>query len=277
MQLVDTHCHIQTIAQLSGEEHTRELWNKLKNSSLDNVIEVSKQAGVDRLIVVGCTSEDSRMAQELAQKHSKGGLWASIGIHPHEASNQLVVDSSLKLLNDLVIKPKVVAVGECGLDYYYQYSPKKEQIKILEKQIELALTNDLPLIFHVRQAFNDFWPIVDSLNSARQPIKGVVHSFTDNLTNMNKVLERNLFIGVNGIATFAKNPVQIEVFRMIPLSNLVLETDSPYLTPSPIRGTINIPKNVGLIAAYLAEIKGIKVDTLAKVTTDNAVKLFNLN
>ena len=146
--------------------------------------------------------------------------------------------------------PKIVAIGECGLDYYYLHSSKKDQQKALRYQIELALQYNLPLIFHVRDAFDDFWPIFDSYNN----IRGVVHCFTDDMHNLNESLARGLFVGVNGIVTFTKNDWQLEVYKSVPLTKLLLETDAPYLTPVPHRGKVNEPAYVSEVAKKLANI-----------------------
>ena len=167
---------------------------------------------------------------------------------------------------------KIVAVGECGLDYFYGHSSKEDQEKVLRYQIELALEYNLPLIFHVRDAFDDFWPIFDSY----QGLRGVLHSFTDTQVNLDKALERELYIGVNGIMTFTKNDWQLEVSRAIPVKNLLLETDAPFLTPAPIRGRVNEPANVMLTARFMSELRHVSVEELANQTTANARQLFSL-
>ncbi len=143
---------------------------------------------------------------------------------------------------------------------------------MLQFQIELALVRNLPIIFHVREAFEDFWPIFDSYSG----IRGVIHSFTDSADNLEKALERGLFIGVNGIATFLKDPQQLEVYRKIPLEKLVLETDAPFLTPTPYRGKINEPKHIGTIAEFMAGLHGVDREIMAAATTRNARTLFGI-
>ncbi|MEI9914109.1 MAG: TatD family hydrolase [Candidatus Saccharibacteria bacterium] len=270
IELTDTHCHIQSIGALNGEKVTIGLWSKLEGATIDGVVSSAKEDGVNRLIAVGCTLEDSKLAINVASNHP--GVWSSIGIHPHEAKNYVANKSKLEDFASLASKEKVVAVGECGLDYYYGHSEPEDQRKILEFQLELAQRHNLPVIFHVREAFDDFWPIFEKYKG----IKGVLHSFTDSMDNLNKALEHGLLIGVNGIATFAKNPNQTEVYKAIPLENLLLETDSPFLTPSPFRGKINEPKNVRLVAEYLANLSSQSVETLSRQTTVNAIELFNI-
>ncbi len=270
IELTDTHCHIHSIGSQKGEQTTFKLWSKLEAASIEGLTQAASKSGVTRLIAVGVTLDDSRLAIEVASDHLN--IWASIGIHPHEAKDYLESEEKKQAFSALANYHKVVAIGECGLDYYYTHSSKAAQKEVLKFQIELALKNNLPLIFHVREAFNDFWPIFDSYKN----IKGVLHSFTDNQHNLNQALKRGLFIGVNGIATFTKDPAQTAVYKQIPLANLLLETDSPFLTPVPLRGKINQPKNVRLVAEYLAELRDESLKTVADHTTKNARRLFNL-
>lgn len=268
-QLVDTHCHIQSIGRDIGESATRELWAKAPNLTADKVIGRAREQGVTRLICVGCDPADSQLAVEFVQK--RDGCWASIGIHPHEAQHHL---SGFALSNfaALALRPKVVAIGECGLDFHYHHSPKADQIKSLEFQLELARTADLPVIFHVREAFDDFWPIFKNFSGVR----GVLHSYTDSAANLTKGLEHGLYIGVNGIATFTKDSAQREVYKSIPSDRLLLETDAPFLAPYPHRGKVNEPTRVAVVADFLAELRGEDREALAAATTANARKLFGI-
>jgi TatD DNase family protein len=270
MDLVDTHCHIQSIGTGSGERTTREIWAKESGLTPEEVIKNADEHGVTRLICVGCDLIDSKLAIDFVK--NKERAWASIGIHPHEAQHFANNQKGLDEFSELVKQDKVVSVGECGLDYFYTHSPKEDQIKVLKFQIELALNNNLPIIFHVREAFNDFWPIFDSYKG----IRGVLHSFTDNRDNLDEAIKRGLYIGVNGIATFAKSEDQKDVYRNVPIKRLLLETDSPFLTPVPFRGTINQPMRVGVIADFLSALRNEDRAYLAEVTTNNAKDLFSL-
>jgi TatD DNase family protein len=267
-ELVDTHCHIQSIGVDGGDRATSEKWAKATDLTADGVVEAAAEHGVTRLICVGCDLSDSQLAIAFAK--DRPNCWATIGIHPHEAKNIVGKSADLDTFKSLVGRPKVVAVGECGLDFYYEHSPRESQIEVLKLQIELALDNNLPLVFHVRDAFDEFWPIFDSYKG----IKGVLHSFTDSAENLAKALDRELFVGVNGIATFSKQESQLEVYRQIPLNSLLLETDAPFLTPAPYRGNINEPKRVGVIADFLANLRGEDRSEIARVTTSNANQLF---
>jgi TatD DNase family protein len=268
MELVDTHCHIQSAGLERGEQATRQLWAKEPELGGDKLVADAAEAGVSRLICVGCDLEDSRLAVDFAGKHQN--CWASVGIHPHEARHYW--SATLKDFAALAVEPKVVAIGECGLDYHYEHSPKAAQLEVLKFQIELALKHDLPIIFHIREAFDDFWPVFDNFEG----LNGVVHSFTDSKANMQKALDRGLYIGVNGIATFTKDPKQLEVYREIPFEKLVLETDAPFLAPKPYRGSINQPRRVVAVAEFLAGLRGEALNDLAKATTANARQLFGI-
>ena len=268
-ELVDTHCHIQSVGLSVGERTTRELWAK-SDLTADAVVQNAVDEGVTRMVCVGCDLEDSKLAIKFVQDHSN--CWASIGLHPHEAQHYAGQDAKLAEFAALAAAHKVVAIGECGFDFYYNHSPKAAQIEVLKFQLNLAKKHDLPLIFHVREAFDDFWPIFDQFEGLR----GVLHSFTDNQTNLEKAVERGLYIGINGIATFAKNPAQLDVYKAIPLDNLLLETDAPFLTPTPYRGSINEPKRVVNIADFVADLRGEKRETLSAKTTSNARHLFGV-
>jgi len=249
MSLTDTHCHIHESSYPDGEAaYLRAM-----------------ETGIERLICVGTDVKSSREAIEFAVSHEN--VWASIGIHPHEA-----VGDGMKEL-ELLSNNKIVAVGECGLDYFYEHSPRDKQIEILHCQIKLALAHDLPMIFHVRDAFDDFWPIFDQY----QGLRGVLHSFTDTQENLTRALERGLFIGVNGISTFARAEEQKKMYASIPLSHLLLETDAPFLTPVPLRGTVNEPAFITHIAQHIVNLQSITLEELSRATERNATTLFFQN
>lgn len=277
MQFFDTHCHI----------HESDYPIKI-----DEVERLSRQAGVDFWLCVGVDVKTSQQAVEFVRNRTNA--WASVGLHPHEANlgeaalggiesilasgpknprhTGAKVDLSAEQVRSTNNKSKIVAIGECGLDYFYNHSPKADQVKALRFQIELAQKHNVPIIFHVREAFDDFWPIFDSYKNLR----GVLHSFSDNSANLEKALQRNLYVGVNGIMTFTKDQAQIDLYAKIPLKNLLLETDSPFLTPKPFRGNVNLPANITVIAKFLAELRGEDLNKIAQNTTKNALKLFNI-
>lgn len=270
IELVDTHCHIQSAGLTHGERSTRELWAKAPDLSPEQIIHNAQEQGVATMVAVGCDLGDSELAVDFAEKHD--GIYASIGIHPHEAQHYAGQKGPLDAFADLVDRPKVVAVGECGLDYFYGHSPKEQQVAVLKFQIELALAHDLPLIFHVRDAFDDFWPIFESY----QGIRGVLHSFTDSVENLERAAGHGLYIGVNGIATFVKSDAQRVMYRTIPQRLLLLETDAPFLTPTPHRGTVNEPKHIARVAEFLSQLRSEPLEQLSLATTQNAKTLFNI-
>ena len=259
---------------MDGELATRDKWAKAGDMQPDAIIQRAHDAHVTRLLCVGCTVEDSQLAVALVQKHED--CWASIGVHPHEAQRYLEDSESHSIFRQLAAKPKVVAIGECGLDYFYTHSPKVAQIAVLRMQFELAIERNLPMVFHVRDAFDDFWSIFESYYTKERPIRGVIHSFTDTQANLKRATMHGLYIGVNGIATFAKDPDQQAMYAAIPLKHLLLETDAPFLTPTPYRGTICEPYHVGVTATFLSQQRSESVETLAQATTRNARILFGV-
>lgn len=250
--MTDTHCHIHE----SGY-----------SLNPDEVLRRAHNAGITRFLCVGTDVRSSREAVKFVT--GKEDCYASIGLHPHDAKEGIRAFEDIKAL---VSRPKVVAVGECGLDYFYNNSPKEQQVELLHAQIELALDYSLPMIFHVREAFDDFWPIFDQY----QGVMGVLHSFTDTKENLEKALERNLCIGVNGISTFTKADTQRDMFARIPLDNLLLETDSPFLTPVPKRGTVNEPAFISYVAQFLADLRHESLEELSTATDKNATRLFSI-
>ncbi len=269
MELVDTHCHIQSIGSAKEGDHTKELWAKYRSSATE-VIAAANNAGVVKLVCVGCDLDDSKLAVNFVT--GRDNCYASVGVHPHEAKRYIGSDLKAELLS-LVNEKKVVAIGECGLDYFYQHSDPDDQSDILRLQLDIAVQTNLPVIFHVRNAFTDFWPIFDSYN---RKIRGVLHSFTDSIDTLHMAIDKGLYIGVNGIATFANDPNQLKMYRSIPSERLLFETDSPYLTPNPYRGTINEPKQIRTVAEFLSGLRGEGLTQLAKITTANAHLLFGI-
>ncbi len=236
----------------------------------DEVINSATKAGVTRLLAVGCTLKDSKEAVAFAARYKN--IWASIGLHPHESSRYVHDHHAMQQFHELADSPKVVAIGETGLDYYYDNSPKADQKKLLKFQLDMAVEHKLPLIFHVRDAFDDFWPIYDQYKG----IRGVIHSFTSDTRDLEQILIRGLYVGLNGIMTFTKRQEQIEAAKKVPLNKLLLETDAPFLTPVPFRGKIGEPKYTRTVGEFLADLRGETLEELANATTQNARKLFSL-
>ena len=257
--LIDTHCHIH------DPKYGLRALEVLNNAT---------NAGVGVMICIGTSALDSQQAVDFVQ--DKPNCFASVGLHPHDAK---LGEDDFEILANLVNNPKVIAIGECGLDYFYENSSKEDQVRALRYQLELAASSGKPCIFHIRDkqkqvgsAFDDFWTIFDEFTG----IKGVVHSFSAGEEELNKCLKRGLYIGLNGIMTFTKDDKQLEAAKAVPLDRMLLETDAPYLTPTPKRGTINEPANVELVAEFLSRLRGESVVTLAEATTGNAHALFGI-
>ena len=246
---VDTHCHIH-------EAHFYE-------ADREAVYERAQQTGV-KMICIGTDETFSRQAVEFVAVHDN--TWATVGVHPHDAQKGWG-----DIARILAEKPsKVVGIGEIGLDYFYENSPRDIQVKAFEEQLQLAVDYNLPVSFHVRDAFVDFWPILANFRG----IRGVLHSFTDTMSNLEKGLSEGLYIGLNGISTFTKDEKQRKMFDSVPLEHMLLETDAPFLTPAPHRGKVNEPAFVRHVAEYHANRRGVELEHLARVTTANASSLF---
>jgi TatD DNase family protein len=256
MEFTDTHCHIHS-----------------SDYGLDpvEVLQVALDEGVTRVICVGENLADSKLAINFVKDHDN--TWATVGIHPHEAEKHVNDKTKLDQLAELTNSPKVVAIGECGLDYYYLHSPKALQQKLLRFQMEMALAHNLPVVFHVREAFEDFWSIFDDY----QGLRGVVHSFSAGQNELDDILARGLYVGINGIVTFSKSEQQLKAIKAVPLERMVLETDAPFLTPAPYRGIICQPKHVRVTANFLAVLRSEELADIAVRTTANSVTLFGLS
>lgn len=274
MELFDTHCHTHELVRKLTPVYDKWREDGVERTP-EGVIAAAEEAGVTRMLNIGTSLADSELAIEFVAERE--GQWASIGIHPHEAAAHLSEAKKSHFASLLEVKSltesKIVAIGECGLDYFYNHSPKAAQIEVLKSQLDLAVKHDLPVSFHVREAFDDFWPIFDSYGGK---IRGVLHSFTDNMANLEKAVERGLYLGVNGIATFAKDEQKRVIYRTIPQHLLLLETDAPFLTPVPFRGKVCESKHVRVTAEFLAELRGESLDGLAAYTTQNARNLFRI-
>lgn len=265
ISVVDTHCHIHDDSFYTKEDIT-----------LVEMIEDALKAGVERMVCVGTDVESSTKAIKVAGEHDC--LYASIALHPHEAadmSEQDIREGVAKLEEIASRAPeKLVAIGECGLDYFYHADEevRTRQELLLRLQLDIAVTYDLPVIFHVRNAFDDFFSIMKDYPS----IRGVLHSFTDSKEHMVRATEMGLYIGLNGIMTFTREEVQLDMAKAVPLDKLLLETDAPFLTPKPFRGKICKPEHIMLTAAFLSDLRGEAMSQLATATTDNAKQLFTI-
>ena len=269
--MIDSHCHIHDRSTYNYAYSRQSIGKKIlkKDPNFphlpedfipERIIERAHTAGVSKMICIGTSHEDSLAARDFAEAHAADGIFWSYGIHPDEAAGKAFsVATSAK---------KPVAIGEVGLDYRNGESNRRNQLALFEQMLQLAKDRDLPLIFHIREAFDDFFAILNNFPAAR----GVVHSFSDNADNLKKSLEKGFYIGVNGLATFAPELPTSQ----IPLDKLLLETDAPFLTPAPFRGTVNEPARIREICAYVSKLKGVSEAEIARITTENAERLFKI-
>ena len=245
--LIDSHCHL----------HDREFFTP---EQAEGMLKRAHKKNVKKIICIGTSHEDSLVARDFASAH-KDVYW-TYGIHPENASKHLEYNFS----GDVVSDTRPVAIGEVGLDYHYEGYDREAQIRLFEEMLQLATDNDLPVSFHIREAYDDFFPILANFPK----IRGVVHSFTDNKRVLRRILnETEFFIGVNGLATYSTLPTP-------PLERILLETDAPFLTPKPFRGIINEPGYVYEIATWLAQKLALHINLIEEETTKNARKLFEL-
>jgi TatD DNase family protein len=261
VNLIDTHCHLN----FNSYDQDR-----------DAVLARAAEAGVTRVIIPATDLETSHEAIKLASQH--GGVFAAVGIHPN--STLTFTSDGIRTVENLSHAPKAVAIGEIGLDYYWDKSPKEVQRQAFEAQLALASRLDLPVIIHNRDASEDVMATLEAwiqdLPSVLRQRPGVLHSFSAPLSIAERALACGFFLGFTGPITFKNADDLRHVAAMTPLDRIVVETDGPFLTPAPHRGKRNEPAYVRFIAERLASIKQVSLEQLAQATTDNAVRLFNL-
>ena len=250
--LTDSHCHL--------------FYDEIQND-IENIFDRSKQLGVNRFICVGTNINDSAQSLEIAEKYDN--VFCSAGVHPHDAKDVGV--DYIQQIETMMSSDKMIAVGEIGLDYYRNISPKKNQIKIFHELLTLADKINKPVIFHNREADND---ILDILSSYPNVI-GVSHCFSSTLSTAKKLLDMGYYISFSGNLTF-KNSILPSVAKYLPLDRLLVETDSPYLSPEPFRGKVNEPGRTRYVAEKLAEIHNVSFELIAKKTTENINNLFSI-
>jgi TatD DNase family protein len=251
---IDTHCHLD----FENYDDDRE-----------SVVQRSIKNKIEAIISIGTDVETSVKSIELAEKFAT--VFAAVGIHPNETSS--ANKKSIQKIYDLSANPKVVAIGEIGLDYYRDYAPAEIQKELFRTQLKIAREKELPVIIHNRQAHSDVYDILVEEKST--DLKGVMHSFDGDMHFLDSVLSYNFYVSFTGVITF-NNANYDELIKRVPLENLLLETDSPFLTPVPFRGKRNEPSYVTYVAEKIAKVKDIPVEELAKITTKNARNLFKL-
>ena len=253
--MIDTHCHV----------HDRKF-----QGDRDDVVARARSAGVTTMLTVGENIEDSRNAIVIAERYE---IPVAVGIHPHEAKNAPPDVSAA--LRPLLEKPGVAAIGETGLDYYYLHSPRESQAAVLRSQLALARETAFPLVFHQRDAFEDFVAILRE--QWHDGMRGVVHCFTGTPQEARTLVDEfGLFLGIGGVLTFPNAGNVREAVQAVGAERLLLETDAPYLAPVPMRGKRNEPAFVGYTAGKLAEVLGMSLAQVVATTNENAHALFNL-
>jgi TatD DNase family protein len=252
---VDSHAHLQ--------------WRSFDND-LKAVLERAEEKGVTRIVNIGFDLAGCLKGVELAENNK--GLYATVGIHPHDAKtlNQKMVDK----LRELAANPKVVAIGEIGLDYFRNLSPREVQRQAFETQLALAEELGLPVLIHDRQAHDD---ILQTLSRFKGKITGIMHCFSGSKEMAQQCLDLGFKLSFNGTVTYPKNRELREIAKWIDLKNMLLETDCPFLSPQKVRGKRNEPSFLPLIAREIANLRGMSIDDLAEATTRNAEETLKLN
>lgn len=264
MQLFDSHSHLDMLpGWVEGE-----LTPQAARAEIDAAVQRAREAGVAWVLNPGSTWAEAPGVLAVADRYPQ--VFAAVGIHPHEADSWGA--ESYERLNRLAQHPKVVAIGETGLDYYYQHGSMDAQKRAFAEQIRLARELDLPLIVHTRDAEADTLSILEE----EGPHRGVMHCFTGTWELAESALERGFHISFSGVITFKKSEDLREVARRVPLERMLIETDAPYLAPPPYRGKRNEPAFVVKIAEQLAELHGVPVEEIARISTENALRLFRI-
>jgi TatD DNase family protein len=253
--LIDTHCHLDF---------------KDFDNDRDDVLKAARDIGVKAIINVGSSMEGTERSVQIAQDNDF--IYAAAGIHPHEADS--VTENDLKLFTGFLDKPKVVAIGEIGLDYYRNISSKENQKKLFISLLKIAKDAELPLIIHNREAHKDMIDILKNIMG--NSVRGVMHCFSGDEAFLKTCLDMGFFISFTCNITYKNAGNLREIAKLAPMDRLLVETDAPYLSPRHFRGKRNEPAYVRYAAEEIAGIKGMDFDKVSEITTNNAIKLFNL-
>lgn len=254
MSLVDTHCHLDYPGLAEDEE---------------GVIGRAREAGVSVMQTIGTRLSQAERVIAIAERHE--GVWCSVGVHPHEAGNEGLDDPGPLLR--WTSHPKVIGVGESGLDYYYDHAPRDRQATSFRAHISAARQSGLPLIVHTRDADDDTAALLEE-EMERGRFDGVVHCFSSGRRLAERAVTLGLYLGIGGILTFKRSDELRAIVAEMPPDRLLLETNSPYLAPVPKRGRTNEPAYVAYVAQVLAEVLGLDTASVARLTTDNFFRLF---
>jgi TatD DNase family protein len=254
LRLIDTHAHLDFD---NYDQDREEVFNR------------AREIGVEKIVNIGADLEGSRRVVELAEKYDD--VYASVGIHPHEADT--VNDESLAEIKALADFPKVKAIGECGLDFYYDNSPREIQKEAFKKQLQLALELKLPVVVHSREAAAETLAILDEIADFAENL--IFHCYAYGPVEIEEIIKRDYYVAFGGLITFnSAQPIR-DALKKMPLDRILLETDAPYLTPAPYRGKRNEPAYLEHIVKKAAAIKGIRAEEMGKITTENAERIYN--
>lgn len=255
--LIDSHAHLD---------------DKRFNADRDSLIKSLKENGVDLVLNIGADIKTSKASVNLAKKYPN--IYAVVGVHPHSAKD--LEGSDLSDLRALAKEDKVVAIGEIGLDYYYDNSPRDIQQKWFKEQISLAQDLDMPIVIHSRDATQDTFDILKEASEKKQ-LRGILHSYSGSYEMAQEYIKLGFYIAIGGPVTFKNARVSREVAAQIPLDKLLIETDAPYLTPEPYRGKRNEPMYVKYVAEKIAELRETSYEEIAKATSQNLLRLLDLD
>lgn len=253
--LFDSHCHLED-DRFAGE--------------VDAVLARMADAGVSRCILAGSDLATSRHIARLVAAHAN--VYGVVGLHPHEA--RFFDEGTLPALSALLRQPRIVGVGEIGLDYHYDHSPREVQREVFARQLAFAFAQGVPAVFHVREAHGD---VTDLFRACKNRLPaGVLHCYTGSVESAREYLNMGFYLSLSGTVTYANAHSLHDVARYVPADRLFVETDSPYLSPVPRRGQRNEPANVRLVAEKVAQLRGVTLDTLAAQTTANVERLYGI-
>lgn len=251
--IIETHCHL----------------DYLEGAALDEALQAAKAVNIERIITIAVSPDNLETVVGLAQRHAQ--VWGTQGIHPHDANDYTdAVDAQIRAN---ALQDKMVAVGEIGLDYFYDHSDRAKQRAAFERQLQIAIDLDLPIVVHTREADEDTQAILANF-VGQMPKRGVIHSFTSGLPLAEYCLSEGFHLGFNGISTFNKADNVREVIGITPVDKILFETDAPYLTPVPYRGKKNEPKYLPFIAENVAKVKRCELDSLLPTVWQNSMDVF---
>ena len=256
--LADSHCHLDRIDLVPF------------NNNFENALKAAQDKGVEHFLCVAINTENQQAVIKIAEEYPN--IHASVGVHPLYTKGE---SASVASLSKYANHPKVVAIGETGLDYFYDLESKDKQLELFRTHVQAAVEVDLPLIIHTRDARKDTLDILRE--EGAEKVGGVLHCFTESLEMAESAMEMGFYVSFSGIVTFNNADELREVAKQIPMDRILVETDSPYLTPKPYRGEPNSPMYVSEVAKLVAELKEVEYEAFCRTTTQNYLKLFKIN